>query len=73
MIELTPNQRIVQAWRAEHWAHGVYSIVRLDLTAHELGTRVVLEQAGFPLEHRALQEINWRRLYWQPLEEYFWS
>jgi activator of HSP90 ATPase len=73
MIELTPNQRIVQAWREQQWAPGVYSIVRFDLTAYEFGTRVILEQACFPLDHRTVQETNWRRRYWQPLEEYLWS
>src|SRR5258707_9487103 len=30
-IELKPNQRIVQAWRAGNWPEGVYSVVRFEL------------------------------------------
>jgi activator of HSP90 ATPase len=72
-VELTPSLQIVQAWRAQQWAPGVYSIVRFDLTAHESGTRVVLEQVGFPLDNRAAQEAGWSRLYWRPLEKYLRS
>jgi len=31
-IELVPNKRIVQAWRAGSWPEGVFSIARYDLT-----------------------------------------
>src|ERR1700722_19314009 len=30
-IELTPNQRIVQAWRASDWKAGFYTVIRFDL------------------------------------------
>jgi activator of HSP90 ATPase len=72
-VELTPNRQIVQAWRVQQWATGVYSVVRFDLTAHESGTRVVLEQVGFPLDSRAAQEAAWTRFYWRPLEGYLRS
>jgi activator of HSP90 ATPase len=69
-VELTPDRQIVQAWRARQWAPGVYSIVRFDLTAHESGTRVVMEQIGFPLDSGAALEAGWTRFYWHPLERY---
>ena len=31
-IELVPNERIVQAWRAGNWEPGVYSIAKLEET-----------------------------------------
>jgi uncharacterized protein YndB with AHSA1/START domain len=37
-VELVPNQRIVQAWRAANWEDGVYSIIRLELKAEGSGT-----------------------------------
>src|SRR5712692_6162417 len=30
-IELTPNRRIVQAWRVSAWPEGAYSIVKFEL------------------------------------------
>ena len=30
-IELTPNERVVQAWREISWKRGVYSIVKFEL------------------------------------------
>ena len=72
-VELTANRQIVQAWRAQRWAPGVYSIVRFDLIAHESGTRLVLQQVGFPLDSRAAQEAAWTRFYWHPLEGYLRS
>jgi activator of HSP90 ATPase len=72
-IQLTRNQQIVQAWRAEHWARGLYSIARFDFTAHESGARVLLEQVGVPPDERAEQEAGWVRYYWGPLQKYFKS
>jgi uncharacterized protein YndB with AHSA1/START domain len=69
-VELTPNRQIVQAWRVQRWVPGVYSIVRFDLTGHEPGTRVVLEQVGFPRDSGAALEAGWTRFYWRPLERY---
>jgi activator of HSP90 ATPase len=72
-VQLTRNQQIVQAWRAQHWARGLYSIVRFDFTAQGSGARVFLEQVGFPLDERAAQEAAWVRCYWGPLKNYFKS
>jgi hypothetical protein len=30
-IELIPNRRIVQAWRAKPWEGGIYSIAKSEL------------------------------------------
>src|ERR1700753_2114738 len=48
ILELVPNQRIVEAWRVVDWPAGVYSIARFDLTAEASGTRVTFEHVGFP-------------------------
>ncbi len=32
-VELVPNKRVVQAWRAKTWPEGAYSIVRFELRA----------------------------------------
>jgi len=55
-IDLIPNERIVQAWRAGDWAIGTYSIARFVLTKEGAGTRLVFDHTGFPVgqaEHLA--------------------
>ena len=69
-IELIANQRIVQAWRPESWAPGIYSIVKFDLVAHGSGTRVVLDHAGFTEDKWAGLNEGWASNYWDPLHKY---
>ena len=69
-VELVPNQRIVQAWRARNWDAGVYSMVRYELAAADGGTRVVLEQAGHPDDATEHLESGWHERYWKPLTAY---
>ena len=69
-IELIPNQRIVQAWRPESWASGIYSIVKFELVAHGSGTRVVLDHAGFTEDKWAGLNEGWAENYWDPLRKY---
>jgi activator of HSP90 ATPase len=47
-IELIPNRRIVQAWRAKPWESGVYSIAKFELREEGSGTRLIFDQTGFP-------------------------
>src|SRR5579864_3224803 len=53
-VELVPETRIVQAWRAKTWPEGTYSIVRFELRAEGAKTRLVFDHVGFPedmIEH----------------------
>jgi uncharacterized protein YndB with AHSA1/START domain len=69
-IELTPNQRVVQAWRVGPWAEGAWSIVRFELKATDDGTELVLDHAGFPEEAREHLEGGWHKMYWEPLRQF---
>jgi activator of HSP90 ATPase len=69
-IELIPDQRIVQAWRPESWAPGIYSIVRFELAAHGTGTRVVLDHAGFAEDKWEGLNRGWAENYWEPLRKF---
>jgi activator of HSP90 ATPase len=69
-VELVPSKRIVQAWRAKDWAEGVYSIVRFELKPEGNGTRVVLDQAGFPEGSVDSLTQGWEKMYWEPLKKY---
>jgi activator of HSP90 ATPase len=69
-VELMPNQRIVQAWRARNWPEGVYSIVRFELDAQGSETRLTLDHSAFPEGNAEHLEGGWHRMYWEPLKKY---
>lgn len=70
-VELVPNTRIVQAWRAAgEWKPGVYSIAKFELIEESGGTRIVFDHRGFPDgEWQHLAE-GWKINYWEPLGKY---
>jgi activator of HSP90 ATPase len=69
-LELVPDRRIVQAWRVESWAPGIYSVVRFEFAEHDSTTNLVFNHAGFPsglAEHLA---EGWYANYWEPLRKF---
>ena len=69
-IELIPNERIVQAWRAGSWDPGSYSIAKFVLLEEGSGTRIVFDHAGFPKGQAEHLTIGWKTNYWEPLEKF---
>jgi uncharacterized protein YndB with AHSA1/START domain len=69
-LELVPNERIVQAWRAGNWSPGAYSIATFDLKAQGAGTRLVFEHAAFPADQQKHLEEGWHANYWEPLKKF---
>lgn len=70
-IELVPDRRIVQAWRAvADFPPGVYSLVKIDLTPHGRGTLLTLDQTGFPPGHFDHLNAGWGPHYWEPLRKF---
>jgi uncharacterized protein YndB with AHSA1/START domain len=47
-VELVPNVRVVQAWRAGGWPPGVYSIAKFELVKQGSGSKIVFDHTGFP-------------------------
>lgn len=72
-IELDPGNKIVQAWRVTPWDDGIYTILRVKLTAENEGTRVTLDQTGCPEEMTDHLAEGWEARYWTPLKSYFES
>lgn len=70
-VELVPNERIVQAWRAASWGPGQYSIARFQLIEQGSGTKLVFDHTGFPPDQRDHLAEGWKVNYWEPLEKYF--
>lgn len=71
MIDLVPNQRIVQAWHVSGWPEGVFSLVRIDLEATSDGTRLTLHHDAFPDDAREHLDGGWHAMYWNPMQAYF--
>ena len=70
-VELVPNERVVQAWRAASWGPGQYSIARFELVEQGSGTKLVFDHAGFPPDQKAHLAGGWKANYWEPMEKYF--
>ena len=68
-IELTPDARIVQAWRSEGWAPHIYSIARFELTGDDGRARLVFDHTGFPDAEADSLARGWRAHYWEPLSK----
>jgi uncharacterized protein YndB with AHSA1/START domain len=69
-IELLPDERIVQAWRAGSWDPGVYSIAHFELTEQDSGTKLVFNHTGFPKGRGEHLATGWKINYWEPLEKF---
>ena len=72
-VELVPNARIVQAWRAGSWDEGTYSIVRFVLKDEGETTRIVFDHTGFPTGDAESLASGWKEHYWEPLAKFFAS
>jgi activator of HSP90 ATPase len=66
-IELVPNVRIVQAWRADNWPPGVYSIAKFELEEQGSGSKIVFDHTGFPKGEAESLAPGWKSHYWEPL------
>jgi uncharacterized protein YndB with AHSA1/START domain len=69
-IELAPNERIVQAWRAGGWEPGKYSIAWFELKEQGEQTKLVFDHTGFPNGDAEHLLEGWNTNYWEPLRKY---
>src|SRR5579863_3613772 len=69
-VELVPDKRVVQAWRAKTWPEGVYSIVRFELHVDGEGTKLVFDHDGFPEDEREHLSNGWRAQYWDKIAKH---
>ena len=73
IVELQPDQRLVQEWRAENWPAGHSSQLTFTLSPLAGGrqTQLSMVQAGVPAER--FDEINrgWRDYYWIKMATHF--
>lgn len=69
-LELVPDEKIVQSWRASDWPERHYSTVTFKLTKVEDGTRLTFTQTGVPDDQYEDISQGWRDYYWKPMREF---
>jgi activator of HSP90 ATPase len=72
-LELVPNERIVQAWRAGSWGKGDYSIAKFELKEEGAGTKILFDHGGFPTGQAEHLAEGWHINYWEPLQKFLAS
>jgi len=70
-IELIPNEKIVQKWRAADWPTDHFSTVTITLRSEDSGTKLDLKQVDVPLNDSQRTETNWHNFYWQRIKMVF--
>ena len=73
IIELVPNQRIVETWRVVDWPAGKYSIAKFDISETASGAHLSFENIGFPEGLKAHLAIGWQEHYWDAINNYLKS
>ncbi len=70
-VDLVPGTRIVQAWRHQKFAEGIFSMAAVTLTAtRDGGTALVLTHRGVPKALIPEIEGAWREHYWTRMKAY---
>jgi activator of HSP90 ATPase len=69
-LEMLPNERLVQAWRAGSWKPGGFSIAAFYLTADGAKTKLSFEHRGFPNGNGTSLANGWHSHYWEPLAKF---
>ena len=69
-LEVSPDERLVQAWRETSWNPGEYSVASFALHDHGPGTKLIFDHRGFPEGHGPSLADGWHVHYWRPLAKY---
>jgi len=70
-VDLIPDKKIVQKWRADDWPPGHYSTVTFELQAEGPETRLDFTQTDIPEDLYPDLETGWVEFYWDNLQAYF--
>lgn len=68
-LELIPDEKIVQSWRASDWPEGHYSETTFELKKTKTGTKLVFVQTGVPEKFYTDIAQGWIDFYWTPMKE----
>jgi activator of HSP90 ATPase len=68
-LELIPDSKIVQTWRASDWPERHYSNATFSFKEIPSGTRLTFTQTGVPAKQYDDISQGWRDYYWAPMKE----
>ena len=68
-LELLPDEKIVQTWRADDWPAGHYSRVTFAIKGVKDGARLTFTHSGVPEEQFEDVSQGWLDYYWAPMKE----
>ncbi len=68
-VELIPDQKIVQTWRASDWPKGHFSKITIILKESKGATEVSFVQEDVPEEFYDDVYEGWFDFYWEPLKQ----
>ena len=71
-LELSPDQRIVQAWRTSEFPDDAPdSRLEVSLEKVKRGTRVTLTHTGLPPGTAGSYKLGWKDFYFTPMKKHF--
>jgi activator of HSP90 ATPase len=70
-LELVPDKKIVQSWRAVDWEDGALSTITFELTPVPEGTRLDFTHVDLPDGTEAEFTQGWIENYWEPMKRFF--
>ena len=69
ILDLIPDQKIVQSWRGSDWPEGHYSEATFSLKQVNDGTLLEFTQTGVPDQFYEDISQGWHDFYWTPMKE----
>ncbi len=69
-LELIPDRKIVQSWRAVDWDEGYFSKITFELTSIPEGTRLDFVHEDVPDGTEEEFTQGWIDNYWEPMKRY---
>ena len=67
-LELVPDSKIVQSWRAADWPRNLYSTVTITLFLISGKTKLSFVQKGEPVNQYEEIKQWWQDTYWEPMK-----
>ena len=68
-LELEPDKKIVQTWRADDLPEGHYSQVTFAFAPAAGGTKMTFTQKDVPDDQYESVSDGWREYYWAPMKQ----
>lgn len=70
-LELTPDKKIVQTWRAADWQVGEDSLDTFEITPSKSGCDLKFTHLNIPDRHYSAIKQGWIDFYWTPMKKMF--